>query len=75
MARNKELKNECRFIGQLDFNFAFYNLNKADMKIWHGMNPIKRGNCAKRAYRKFCKKHPGEVYVFPEHPIWDRITA
>lgn len=75
MARNKELKNECRFIGQLDFNFVFYNLNKADMKIWHGMNPIKRGNCAKRAYRKFCKKHPVEVYVFPEHPIWDRITA
>ena len=72
--KNKELKNECRFIGQLDFVFAAFNLNRRDMKIWNGMNPTKHRNCSKRAYRKFCRKHSGEVYVFPDHPIWDRIT-
>lgn len=74
MKRNKEMKNECRLIGQLDFDFAFYNLSPEEMKIWHGMNPIKRENCSKRAFRKFCKKHSGEFYSFPDHPIWDRIT-
>lgn len=74
MKKNKELKNECRFIGQLDFVFAAYNLSHDDMKIWNGMNPVKHKSCAKRAYQKFCKKHPGEVYFFQGHPIWDRIT-
>ena len=73
--KNKELKNKCRLIGQLDYKFAYYNLSGSEeWKIWWGMNPPKKCNCSKRAYRKFCNKHSGDVYVFPEHPIWDRIT-